>query len=283
MSTAPPPQDVREEVRRALREDVGHGDLTAEAVPHEVRAEAEVVCRQAAVICGRPWFEEAFRMVDERVRFDWQVDDGERAERNQVVCVVDGPARALLTAERTALNFLQVLSGTATRTRGYVDAIADTGVELLDTRKTVPGLRRAQKYAVACGGGRNHRRGLFDGVLIKENHIIACGNIIDAVEQARHHVADGFEVEVEVENLHQLREAIAAGADAVLLDNMSLEELREAVTVANGHVRLEASGGITLKNIAEIADTGVDCISVGGLTKDVEAIDLSMRFTAVSS
>lgn len=283
MHTAPPANDIREDVRRALQEDIGDGDLSAQAVPENIQAEAEVICRQPAVICGRPWFEEVFRLVDARVRLDWQVADGAQVERNQLVCVIDGPARALLTAERTALNFLQILSGTATRTRRYLEAIAGNDVDLLDTRKTLPGLRQAQKYAVVCGGGRNHRQGLFDGVLLKENHIIACGNIIDAVEQARHHVDERFEVEVEVEDLHQLREAIAAGADAVLLDNMSPDELLEAVKVANGNVRLEASGGITLKNIGEIAETGIDCISVGGLTKDVEAIDLSMRFTAVSS
>ncbi|HKJ77483.1 MAG TPA: carboxylating nicotinate-nucleotide diphosphorylase, partial [Gammaproteobacteria bacterium] len=207
MSPSPSLSEVREDVRRALHEDTGPRDLSAAAVPGGVQAEAELVVRGEAVLCGRDWFEQAFLLLDERVRFDWQVAEGEKGPRNQVLCVVDGPARPMLTAERTALNFLQLLSGVATRTRAYVDAVEGTGVDILDTRKTLPGLRRAQKYAVACGGGVNHRMGLYDGILLKENHILACGNIIDAVEEARTQGSDDVEIEVEVEDNHQLREA----------------------------------------------------------------------------
>lgn len=283
MSPTPSLSEIREDVRRALHEDIGHRDLSAAAVPDGVQAEAELIVRGETVLCGRDWFEQSFLLMDERFRFDWQVAEGQRSPRNQVVCVLDGPARPLLTAERTALNFLQLLSGVATRTREYVEAVAGTGVEILDTRKTLPGLRRAEKYAVACGGGTNHRMGLYDGILLKENHILACGNIIDAVEEARTQGSEEVEIEVEVEDDHQLREALAAGVDAVLLDNMSVAELEEAVRIANGQARLEASGGITLKNVRAVAESGVDCISIGELTKDIRAVDLSLRMTAVTA
>ncbi|PKM43264.1 MAG: nicotinate-nucleotide diphosphorylase [Gammaproteobacteria bacterium HGW-Gammaproteobacteria-1] len=269
--------DVREDVRRALHEDVGSGDITAMLIDEDKQAEATVICREHAVICGRPWFEQAFQLLDAAVRIDWRVQDGDTVSANQILCVVYGPARTLLSGERSALNFLQTLSGTATEVRRYVAALDGSGVELLDTRKTLPGLRQAQKYAVRCGGGRNHRMGLYDGVLIKENHIAAAGSIAHAVAQARHHAPHDIPVEVEVEDLQQLHEALAAGADIVLLDNMDPATLRQAVEITRGQARLEASGGITLDNIRNIADTGVDYISIGAITKNVRAVDLSMR------
>ncbi len=275
--------DVREDVRRALQEDVGGGDITALLLPEEAQAEATVISREHAVICGRPWFDQTFQLLDEAIRVDWRVEDGDSVEPNQILCVVYGPARALLSGERCALNFLQTLSATATRTRSYVDAIAGTDVQLLDTRKTLPGLRRAQKYAVRCGGGRNHRMGLYDGVLIKENHIAAAGSVVAAIDQARHHAPHGIAIEVEVENLHELHEALAAGADIILLDNMDLATLREAVTITHGQAKLEASGGVTLDTIRAIAETGVDYISVGDITKHVQAVDLSMRISTPCS
>lgn len=274
----PPPHEIREDVRRALQEDIGSGDLTAELIPEEAQAEATVISREAAVFCGRPWFEMVFQLIDKDVRIDWRVADGDAVSPNQILCVLYGSARSLLSGERAALNFIQTLSGTATRTHSYAELIKGTEVEVLDTRKTLPGLRKAQKYAVACGGGRNHRIGLYDGILIKENHIAAAGSIGAAVAQARSH-NHGVDIEVEVENLHELHEALAAGADIVLLDNMDLDTLREAVTITKGNARLEASGGVTLDTIADIAETGVDYISVGTLTKDLQSIDLSMRFT----
>jgi nicotinate-nucleotide pyrophosphorylase (carboxylating) len=269
--------EVREDVRRALQEDVGGGDITAALIDADRRAEATVISREHAVLCGQPWFEQAFLLLDESVRIDWRTQDGDSVEPNQILCVVYGPARVLLTGERTALNFLQTLSATATAARRYVAALGDSGVQLLDTRKTIPGLRQAQKYAVRCAGGRNHRMGLYDGVLIKENHIAAAGSIVRAVEQARHHAPRGIPVEVEVEDLQQLHEALAAGADIVLLDNMEPDTLRQAVDITNGQAKLEASGGITLDNIRAVADTGVDYISIGAITKHVQAVDLSMR------
>jgi nicotinate-nucleotide pyrophosphorylase (carboxylating) len=270
---------IREQVRRALQEDVGDGDLTAALIPEAANAEATVICREKAVICGKDWFEQAFLLLDESIRIAWQVEDGEQIEPNQILCTLSGPAAPMLSGERTALNFLQSLSGTATLAHRYAEAVAGTGVEVLDTRKTLPGLRKAQKYAVKCGGCRNHRIGLFDGVLIKENHIAATGSIAEAVAQARHHAPEGLPIEVEVEDLHEVREALAAGADILLLDNMPPATLREAVAITHGQASLEASGGITIGNIKEIAETGVDYISVGELTKHLRAIDLSMRFT----
>jgi nicotinate-nucleotide pyrophosphorylase (carboxylating) len=271
-------QAIREQVRRALIEDVGDGDLTANLIPEAARSRATVISREAAVICGCRWFEQVFLLLDESIHIDWEVADGDRVEPDQRLCTLSGPSRALLTGERTALNFLQTLSGTATLTHRYVDAVAGTGVKVLDTRKTIPGLRLAQKYAVSCGGGTNHRMGLYDGVLIKENHIAAAGSIAEAVAQARRHAPGNIPVEVEVEDLHEVREALAAGADILLLDNMAPSTLCEAVAITRGQAKLEASGGVTLETIREIAETGVDFISVGELTKHLHALDLSMRF-----
>lgn len=275
-------QAIQEQVRSALIEDVGDGDLTAALIPEDARSEATVISREEAVICGRIWFEQVFALLDESIRIDWHVADGDKVEPNQLLCELNGPSRALLTGERTALNFLQTLSGTATLTRKYVDAVAGTGVKVLDTRKTIPGLRQAQKYAVKCGGGTNHRMGLYDGVLIKENHIAAAGSIAKAIAQARLHTPDKIPVEVEVENLTEVHEALNAGADILLLDNMEPKSLREAVALNHGKAKLEASGGVSLETIREIAETGVDYISVGELTKHLRALDLSMRFTGDS-
>jgi len=270
--------DITETVRRALAEDVGAGDLTAALIPADARAEAQVITREDAVLCGTAWFDEVFRQVDERIRVVWLVKDGDAIRAGQTLCNASGPARGLLTGERVALNFLQLLSGTATRTRQYVDAVRGTKTIVLDTRKTVPGLRRAQKYAVACGGAQNHRLGLYDAILIKENHVAAAGSITAALEAARHSAPKGVSVEIEVENIGQLREALAAGADRLLLDNFSVEELKAAVAETRGRAKLEASGGIDLSNIRAFAETGVDFISIGDITKNVRALDLSMRF-----
>ena len=273
----PDPVTVHADVTRSLAEDIRGGDLTANLIPASLLAQATVISREGAVICGEPWFETVFRCLDPRVRIEWRVRDGGVAEANQVLCTLAGPARALLSGERTALNFLQTLSGTATRTRRYVSAVAGTGAKILDTRKTLPGLRLAQKYAVRCGGGHNHRLGLFDAILIKENHILAAGSVGAAVAVARR-TAPGQTVEVEVEDLEELRQALTAGADMILLDNFAVTEVAQAVALNEGRARLEASGGITLDNIRRIAETGVDCISVGAITKDIQAVDLSMRF-----
>jgi nicotinate-nucleotide pyrophosphorylase (carboxylating) len=273
------PKDIDAVVSRALEEDLGRGDLTAALIPANRTAQAQVITRDDAVLCGQPWFDEVFRQLDRRVRMEWSVRDGETLRANQMLCTLEGPARALLTGERTALNFLQTLSGTATVTRRYVEAVAGTRAVILDTRKTLPGLRTAQKYAVRCGGGENHRMGLYDAILIKENHIAAAGSVANAVRLSRLNAPTGVTVEVEVETLDQLREALAAGADRLLLDNFSLKRLREAVQETAGRAKLEASGGITLENIRAIAETGVDSISIGALTKHVRAVDLSMRFT----
>ena len=273
-----PPQDaIAAQVRGALAEDVGGGDRTAALVPSAAVAAAAIVTREAAVLCGSPWVDEVFRQLDPTVAISWLQADGDVLKPGTVICHLHGPARALLTGERTALNFLQMLSGTATLAKRWADAVAGTAARVLDTRKTVPGLRLAQKYAVACGGCHNHRIGLYDAVLIKENHIAAAGSV-GAALLAAHALAPDLEVEIEVEDLDQLREALEAGARRVLLDNFPLERLRSAVAVAGGRARLEASGGVTLDNVRAIADTGVDDISVGALTKDVRAVDLSMRF-----
>jgi nicotinate-nucleotide pyrophosphorylase (carboxylating) len=273
------PQDIEETVRRALDEDVGPGDLTAGLIPSGVTARAQVITREDAVLCGAAWFDEVFRRLDRRVRVEWHAPDGAAVRANQVLCLLEGPARALLTGERTALNFLQTLSGTATTVRRYVDAVQGTRATILDTRKTLPGLRSAQKYAVRCGGGENHRLGLYDAVLLKENHIAAAGSVTAAVRAARARTPAGVTIEVEVENPEQLREALAAGADRLLLDNFGLKRLREAVAETAGRARLEASGGITLDNLRAVAETGVDYISIGALTKHVRAVDLSLRFS----
>ena len=274
------PKDLSEQVAAALAEDIRGGDLTAALIPPEKTGRATVITREAAIVCGLPYVESAFRQVDSRVTFEWQVSEGDAVNPDQLLFRVDGPARALLTAERTALNFLQLLSGTATAAHAYAMLLAGTHCRLLDTRKTIPGLRTAQKYAVLVGGGHNHRMGLFDGILIKENHIAAAGSIAFAVAAAKRR-AGKVPVEVEVENLRQLQEALDAAADIALLDNFSLESMREGVALnaaAARPLKLEASGGITTESIRAIAQTGVDFISVGCITKHVRAVDLSMRF-----
>ncbi len=273
------PDDLPEQVSRALREDIGAGDVTAKLIAADARARARVLCRDAAVICGIAWFDESFRQVDSAVRVRWQIADGERVAPDTVLCELEGPARALLTGERTALNFLQLLSATATATARYVHAVAGTACRILDTRKTLPGLRTAQKYAVLCGGGQNHRMGLYDMVLVKENHIAAAGSIAAAVAAARA-LSPGVPVEVETENLAEVAAALAARCDVIMLDDFSLADLERAVALnraAPHPARLEASGSVSLERIGAIAATGVDFISVGGLTKHVQAVDLSMR------
>ncbi|HTT07619.1 MAG TPA: carboxylating nicotinate-nucleotide diphosphorylase [Gammaproteobacteria bacterium] len=273
----PPDQVIEAAVRAALTEDVGSGDVTAILIPAATQAQAQVITREPAVLCGGAWFDEVFRQLDTRVRVEWQAHDGDDVRADQVLCRLHGPARALLTGERTALNFLQTLCGTATVTRRYARLLTDSKTQLLDTRKTVPGLRAAQKYAVRCGGGRNHRLGLYDGVLIKENHIKAAGSIAAAVQAARQR-HPRLPIEVEVESLAELTEAVQSGADIALLDNFSVPMMREAVKLAAGRLKLEASGGLDERKLPEVAQTGVDYISAGSLTKHVHAIDLSMRF-----
>ena len=268
---------AREDVRRALQEDVGAGDLTAALVPAQRRAPARILAREEAVICGAPWAEAALRALDPGVQLAWQVAEGQRCAPGQVVLEIEGSARALLSAERTALNFLQLLSAVATKTRTYVDVVAGTRARIVDTRKTLPGLRLAQKYAVRVGGGTNHRIGLHDAVLIKENHIAAAGGVTAVLQAAQAVAAQAAFIEIEVETLEQLAEALAAGATMVLLDNMPLPMLREAVRINAGRAVLEISGGVTLDGLRALAETGVDRISIGTLTKDVKAIDFSMR------
>ena len=267
------PADIASAVRRALNEDLGTGDLTARLLPEDATGEAVVVCREQAILCGAPWFNEVFRQLDERIHIDWRSGDGDAIEPEQTVCTLSGPVRALLSGERTALNFLQLLSGTATVTREYASLLAHTATRLLDTRKTLPGLRSAQKYAVLCGGGANHRMGLYDAILIKENHIRASGSITAALAQARE---THRHIEIEVENEEQLREALDAGANAVMLDNFTPAQIRRAVQLNNGRASLEISGGVGRDGLRELAETGVDFISVGVLTKNVRAIDFSM-------
>jgi nicotinate-nucleotide pyrophosphorylase (carboxylating) len=276
-----PPADLSATVATALAEDVGSGDLTAGLIPADRRGRARIITRETAVFAGRPYVDEVFRQVDPRVQVEWNTADGEAVTADQVLYRLSGPARSLLTGERTALNFVQALSGTATATKRYADVVAGLSCRILDTRKTIPGLRNAQKYAVRCGGGTNHRIGLYDGILIKENHIIAAGSIAAAVAAARTSGAR-VPVEVEVESLDELREALDAGADMALLDEFTLDDMRSAVAMNRAHpkgpMKLEASGGITLESVRAIAETGVDFISVGSLTKHVRAVDLSMRF-----
>ncbi|HTT04197.1 MAG TPA: carboxylating nicotinate-nucleotide diphosphorylase [Steroidobacteraceae bacterium] len=274
------PSDLSEQVARALLEDIGSGDVSAQLIRADRQARAHVISREAAILCGAAWFDEVFRQLEPHIGIRWHFQDGAQVGANAVLCELSGPARALLTGERTALNFLQLLSATATVTGRYVHAIAGTGCRILDTRKTIPGLRTAQKYAVRCGGGSNHRMGLHDMVLIKENHIMAAGSISAAVAAARQQAA-GMRIEVETETLQQLREALDAHADIVLLDNFSIARMRDAVALNAAHAhpgQLEASGGVNLATLREIAETGVDFISVGALTKHITAIDLSMRF-----
>jgi len=265
------------DARRALDEDVGNGDLTASLIPAGRTMAATVISREPAVICGTDWFAAVYRLLDPHVSVRWQVADGDTVSTGQLLCELSGPAASVVTGERAALNFLQTLSATATAARPYCDAVAGTGARILDTRKTLPGLRVAQKYAAQTGGCMNHRQGLFDAILIKENHIHAAGGISRAVEQARQ-LHPGISVEVETENLDELREALAAGADSIMLDNFSLADMRTARTLAGPEAMLEASGNVELAGVRAIAETGVNFISVGAITKHVRAIDLSMRF-----
>ncbi|HEU0276488.1 MAG TPA: carboxylating nicotinate-nucleotide diphosphorylase [Rhodanobacteraceae bacterium] len=273
----PPTTAILADVERALVEDVGSGDLTAALIAADASAHAHILCREDAVLAGRPWAEACFRQLDAGVHIDWHFEDGTRVPPNAVLCHVEGNARALVAGERNALNFLQLLSGTATVTRRYVDAVAGTPARILDTRKTLPGLRLAQKYAVRCGGGHNHRLGLYDAMLIKENHVTAAGGIGNAIRAARA-AHPGVFLDCEVESLDELRDAIGASADRILLDEFSDAMLRDAVALTAGRVPLEVSGSVNLERVRAIAETGVDCISIGALTKNVRAIDLSMRF-----
>ena len=275
------PADIAAVVSAALAEDVGAGDLTADLIDEKARARAQVVVREPAILCGRAWVEETFRQIDAAIVTAWRAKDGDRLAPDTVVCEIGGPARGLVTGERTALNFLQTLSGTATATRTLVDLLAGTSTRVLDTRKTLPGLRLAQKYAVRCGGGENHRLGLYDAILIKENHIAAVGDLRDAVRAARRH-APRVPLEVEVENLVELAEALDSDADRIMLDDFAIEDIRHAVALRDRHAgkrkELEVSGGVQADALAAIAATGVDFVSVGALTKHVRAIDFSMRF-----
>jgi nicotinate-nucleotide pyrophosphorylase (carboxylating) len=274
------PPDLLAQVSSALAEDVGAGDLSAQLIAAHRQARAHVVSRESAILCGAPWFDEVFRQLDAAVQVGWRHSEGTRVAAGATVCEIAGPARALLTGERSALNFLQLLSATATVTQRYVEAVAGTGCRILDTRKTIPGLRTAQKYAVRCGGGTNHRMGLYDMVLIKENHIATAGSIGAAVAAARHNKPDG-RIEVEAETLAQVHEALDARADIVMLDNFEPDQMRSAVALNRTHAhraQLEASGGVTLADLRAIAETGVDFVSIGALTKNVAAVDLSMRF-----
>ena len=270
--------EITANVRAALAEDIGSGDITAQLIPADRLARAKIITREAATICGTAWVDEVFRQLDPRVQVTWNVADGERAMQDQTLFTLEGPARALLSGERSALNFLQLLSGVASRCREYADLVEGTAVQLLDTRKTLPGLRLAQKYAVTCGGCHNHRIGLYDAFLIKENHIAACGGIAQAVASARQ-IAPGRPVEVEVENLEELQQALDAGADIIMLDELDDDDMRTAVSLNAGRAKLEASGGVNKTTLRGIAETGVDYISIGTLTKDVKAIDLSMRLS----
>jgi nicotinate-nucleotide pyrophosphorylase (carboxylating) len=273
------PRDLESQVAKALREDVGSGDVTAELVPLAQTVRGRVITREDAVLCGRPWVEATFRQLDPAIRLTWHAADGDRIEANSVIFEIAGPARAVLTGERTALNFMQLLSATATAARQFVDAVAGTGCVILDTRKTLPGLRTAQKYAVRCGGAQNHRLGLCDMVLIKENHIAAAGSLSGVIAAARHG-SPGLPVEVEVESLAEFQEALAARPDIIMLDEFSQPDMSEAVAInrASGRpVKIEASGSVSLETVRAVASTGVDYISVGGITKHVRAVDLSMR------
>ncbi|MDR0716958.1 MAG: carboxylating nicotinate-nucleotide diphosphorylase [Azoarcus sp.] len=278
MSSAQLRIEIVRNVAAALAEDIGGGDLTALLIPATAQARATVITREAAIVCGTAWFDATFAALSPTATVRWHVRDGDAVSPGQALCDVHAGARALLGAERTALNFLQLLSATATATRRYVDAIAGAAARIVDTRKTLPGLRLAQKYAVATGGGLNHRSGLHDGILIKENHIIAAGGIRNALDAARALAPDGVFIEIEVENLDELRQALDAGAAMILLDNMSVDDMRAAVRLAAGRAVLEASGGVDLERVRAIAETGVDRISIGGLTKNVKALDLSLRF-----
>jgi nicotinate-nucleotide pyrophosphorylase (carboxylating) len=268
---------IEENVFHALKEDIGDGDITAALIPHDNISLATVISREDCVFCGIDWFEECYRQIDDEILIDWSVDDGDQITADQIICTISGSSQNIVTGERAALNFVQTLSATATVSALYAEKVADTKTRILDTRKTIPGLRMAQKYAVSCGHCENHRLGLFDAFLIKENHIHACGGIPKAVTEARLYNPD-FKIEVEVEDLEELQQAIDAGADHVLLDNFDIKALKQAVSTCAGKVITEASGNITIDNIHDIAETGVDYISTGALTKNIKAVDLSMRF-----
>ena len=272
------PQNIQNDVKRVLQEDVGNGDISAQLIDQDAVLEMNLLVREDAVLCGSAWFDEVFRQCDRAIKIKWSAGDGDRVKANTNLCTLSGLARALLSAERSALNFLQTLSGTATITRQYVDRISDTNCRILDTRKTIPQLRLAQKYAVVCGGGTNHRIGLFDAYLIKENHLAACGSIKAAVELGRTLHPERF-LEVEVEDLDQLQQVIDAQADRALLDNFTVEKLKQAVTLNDRRIELEASGNITDENLLAFARTGIDFISIGALTKHLQAIDFSLRYS----
>ena len=283
------PKDIKPTVARALAEDIGEGDVTADLVPVEATASAEVVAREPCIICGKPWFNEVFAQIDARVKIHWDVMEGGAAKQDQRVCTVSGPARSLLTAERSALNFLQLLSGTATITRKFVERLRGTTVKIVDTRKTLPGLRSAQKYAVRLGGGTNHRFGLYDAILIKENHVAAAGSLAKAIELARS-LHPKLPLMAEAENLEEVKTGLDGKVDVLLLDDFPTHLLSKAVAMARdyrrfnkAHSLLEASGGVTLQNVRDIAETGVDRVSVGSLTKNVHAVDLSMRFASAAA
>lgn len=272
-----PADYIQHQVKLALAEDVGRGDVTAELLPAEQQSTASVIAREEGVLCGTQWFEEVFHQLDARIQVNWLAQDADAINANQTLCTLSGSTRALLSGERAALNFLQTLSGTASMARQYSQAMGKTKTQLLDTRKTIPGLRLAQKYAVRCGGGGNHRIGLFDMILIKENHIASQGGVAAAMQKAIETAKGRIEIEIEVENLNELKQALAAGAKRILLDNFNLDDLREAVSLTGDQAALEASGNITLENIRDVAATGVDYISTGAITKHVHALDLSMR------
>lgn len=271
------PANISQQVKLALEEDIGNGDITAQLIPENATSVANVICRDNALLSGVAWFEEVFRQIDNKIEIKWNYKDGEKVEAGSALCTMSGNSRAILSGERAALNFVQTLSATATLTHTFVEKVANTNASILDTRKTLPNLRDAQKYAVLCGGGKNHRIGLYDMILIKENHIMAAGSITEAVKQAKV-LHPTIKVEVETENLEEFREASKAGADIIMLDNFELATMREAVQENKGKVVLEASGGVDINTVEDIAKTGVDYISIGEITKDIKAVDLSMRF-----
>ncbi len=271
------PANISQQVKLALEEDIGNGDVTAQLIPENATSVANVICRDNALLSGVAWFEEVFRQIDNKIEIKWNYKDGEKVAAGSTLCTMSGNSRAILSGERAALNFVQTLSATATLTHRFVEKVANTNASILDTRKTLPNLRDAQKYAVLCGGGKNHRIGLYDMILIKENHIMAAGSITEAVKQAKV-LHPTIKVEVETENLEEFREASKAGADIIMLDNFELATMREAVQENKGKVVLEASGGVDINTVEDIAKTGVDYISIGEITKDIKAVDLSMRF-----
>lgn len=275
-------ETLEDTVSIALQEDIQNGDLTASLINESTQAEANIICREKAIVCGRPWFDEVFRQVDPDIIINWLCEEGDETEADQTLCTIKGSARNILTAERTALNFLQTLSATATVTAQYVSLLQGSRTQLLDTRKTLPGLRLAQKYAVACGGGKNHRIGLYDAILIKENHIMAAGSILEAVTTAKNN-HPGFTVEVETENLDEVQQALEAGADIIMLDNFSIDMMHKAVELAVGKAKLEVSGNVELQHLSKLLETNVDFISTGAITKHIKAIDLSMRFNMSTS